>query len=163
MRMTVAWHGTDRSEAALSVAQQLVGRDDELLLVRVLTVHGNEASGREVTALRDEATAALERRATGLATEASVRSELLQGIGGPADQILNFLEHTPSDILAVGVRRRSAVGKALLGSVAQALLLNAPCPVLAVKSPAGGAAAEDAQEPVSLPAHEDGPGSQPTG
>lgn len=165
MRVTVAWHGTARSEAALTAAQRLVGRGDELVIVRVVTVHGNEESGRAVTAIRDEASASLERRAAELDTAASIRTELLQGIGGPAEQVLTFLEHTPSDILAVGVRRRSAVGKALLGSVAQALLLNAPCAVLAVKASGERSAADtDASErTVSLPADEEGPGSQPTG
>jgi nucleotide-binding universal stress UspA family protein len=35
--------------------------------------------------------------------------------------------------LVIGVKRRSAVGKALLGSISQRLLLESPIPVLAVK------------------------------
>jgi nucleotide-binding universal stress UspA family protein len=34
----------------------------------------------------------------------------------------------------VGMHRRSPVGKALLGSTAQRILLGAPCPVLAVRA-----------------------------
>ena len=37
------------------------------------------------------------------------------------------------DLLVIGVRRRSPVGKAILGDVAQRLLLEAEVPVLAVK------------------------------
>jgi len=33
----------------------------------------------------------------------------------------------------VGIRPRSPVGKAVIGSVAQRIVLDAPCPVLAVK------------------------------
>ncbi|MDD7942269.1 universal stress protein [Actinomycetospora lutea] len=40
------------------------------------------------------------------------------------------------DLLVVGVRRRTPVGKALLGDLAQRLLLEADVPVLAVKAPA---------------------------
>ena len=36
-------------------------------------------------------------------------------------------------MIVVGVRHRTPVGKLLLGSVAQRVILDAPCPVLAVK------------------------------
>ncbi|WP_432572637.1 universal stress protein [Kineococcus sp. SYSU DK005] len=39
--------------------------------------------------------------------------------------------------LVIGVRRRSPVGKAVLGSLSQELLMEADVPVLAVKLPAG--------------------------
>ncbi|MFZ1984568.1 MAG: universal stress protein [Desulfatitalea sp.] len=41
-------------------------------------------------------------------------------------------EHQVDEII-VGVKNRSKVGKVLLGSVAQFLILNADCPVVAVK------------------------------
>ena len=38
-----------------------------------------------------------------------------------------------ADLCVIGVRRRSAVGKMLLGSNAHRILMDAPCAVLAVK------------------------------
>lgn len=55
----------------------------------------------------------------------------------PADLVLAYLqEHPDISRLVIGVKRRTPVGKALLGSISQRLLLEAPVPVLAVKLPA---------------------------
>jgi nucleotide-binding universal stress UspA family protein len=51
------------------------------------------------------------------------------------DQVLQVIENRPEITrLVVGVRRRSAVGKAVLGSIPQRLILEGTVPVLSVKS-----------------------------
>ena len=42
-------------------------------------------------------------------------------------------DETSADVLVIGVRRRSPVGKLVMGSVAQTILLDADYPVLAVR------------------------------
>ena len=39
-----------------------------------------------------------------------------------------------AELIVIGMRHRTAVGKFLMGSTAQRILLDAPCPVLAVKA-----------------------------
>ncbi len=51
----------------------------------------------------------------------------------PAEVILAVATETRADLIVIGVRRRSPVGKVLTGSTAQQVLLDANCPVLAVK------------------------------
>lgn len=54
----------------------------------------------------------------------------------PVAAVLDELEEYPDVTrLVIGIRKRSRVGKALLGSVSQRLLLTSPVAVLAVKAP----------------------------
>lgn len=67
--------------------------------------------------------------------DAGVPHRVLQrvGRGEPAAEILDAAEETEATLVVIGLRRRTAVGKLLMGSTAQRVLLEAPCSVLAVK------------------------------
>ncbi|MGX9792179.1 universal stress protein [Mycobacterium sp. MMS18-G62] len=67
-------------------------------------------------------------------TECGVQFELTQPVGVDiADELLKAMDRDDADLLVIGIRHRSPVGKLLLGSVSQQLLLECPKPVLAVK------------------------------
>lgn len=51
-----------------------------------------------------------------------------------AESLLAVAEEEKVSVLVIGIRHRSPVGKLLLGSAAQRILLDASCPVLAVKT-----------------------------
>jgi nucleotide-binding universal stress UspA family protein len=51
----------------------------------------------------------------------------------PAEDLLAIAEEVAATVIVIGLRRRSPVGKLILGSNAQRILLDATCPVLAVK------------------------------
>jgi nucleotide-binding universal stress UspA family protein len=69
-------------------------------------------------------------------TAAGVEHEIRQLVRGmdPAEDLINVAQEVNADLIVIGLRRRSPVGKLILGSNAQRILLDAPCPVLAVKA-----------------------------
>ena len=69
--------------------------------------------------------------------EAGIEHELVRPTDGrPAGEaILGAALSSSADLIVIGLRRRSPVGKLLTGSTAQHVLLDAPCPVLTVKVP----------------------------
>jgi nucleotide-binding universal stress UspA family protein len=63
-----------------------------------------------------------------------VAFELSQPVGvDAAHELLTAMDGDDAELLVIGIRHRNPVGKLLLGSVAQQLLLECPKPVLAVK------------------------------
>ncbi|MEX5214166.1 MAG: universal stress protein [Nitrospiraceae bacterium] len=53
--------------------------------------------------------------------------------GSPADVILEVAQEQPCDMIVIGTHGRRGVSRLLLGSVAEAVLRRADCPVLTVK------------------------------
>ena len=69
---------------------------------------------------------------------AGVGHEVRQLVRGmdPAEDLISVAEEVGAEFIVIGLRRRSPVGKLILGSNAQRVLLDSPCPVLAVKADA---------------------------
>jgi nucleotide-binding universal stress UspA family protein len=57
---------------------------------------------------------------------------LIRGMA-PGEDLVEFAKEAKTDEIIVGVKRRSKVGKLLMGSTAQFVILQAPCPVVSVK------------------------------
>ncbi|MCW2810468.1 MAG: UspA domain protein [Friedmanniella sp.] len=70
--------------------------------------------------------------------EAGVDFTIRQEVRGheASEEVLEVAREVEASLIVIGIRRRTAVGKMLMGSNAHRILMNAPCPVLAVK--AGG-------------------------
>jgi nucleotide-binding universal stress UspA family protein len=61
--------------------------------------------------------------------------ELATGVD-VAETVLDLIADTDVEVLVIGARRRSALGKMIMGSVTQTIILRADVPVLVVKPPA---------------------------
>ncbi len=57
---------------------------------------------------------------------------LIRGLS-PGEDIVEYARESQAEEIIVGVKRRSKVGKLLMGSTAQFVILQAPCPVVSVK------------------------------
>jgi nucleotide-binding universal stress UspA family protein len=70
------------------------------------------------------------------AKDPRVSVEHLLEEGDPATAILQIAEERRCDLVVMGSHGRTGLARLLMGSVAEKVLRNAPCPVLTVKIPA---------------------------
>ena len=114
---------------------------------RAALVHGAEEAARRSTTLvvvnatrgdalvdthyaHEDEVQELRTRLEAAGVDVQVRRDVVPDI---ADAVLDVARDVDATLVVVGVRRRTPVGKMLLGSVAQRVILEAACPVLAVK------------------------------
>jgi nucleotide-binding universal stress UspA family protein len=131
MRIVVGFLRSPEGRAALQRAvEEARLRDAELLVIHSFKGGPREDEG-EVIAYREE----FERLEQQLNSE-GIRYSLREFVRGnaPDDDLLQAAKDENADMIVIGIRRRSPVGKLVLGSNAQDILLQADCPVLAVKA-----------------------------
>jgi universal stress protein A len=72
---------------------------------------------------------------------ASIRIEHVLKTGHALEEIVRTADETGSELIVMGTHGRTGLGRALMGSVAEAVLRTAHCPVLIVRSSASKASA----------------------
>ena len=130
MTIVVGYTATPSARAALAHAIDVARRDSHSLVVVTGSRERGQRDGRR---LDEEQSAELDR----LLAESGVEAARVapETEDEPAEQVLEAAREHDVDLIVIGVRRRSPVGKFLLGSAAQRILLEADCPVVAVKAP----------------------------
>lgn len=128
MSVVVGYVSTPEGEAALATGLEEAGRRGVRLVV-VLSDRGR--FGAAVGASDDEAEELRERLAD---TPVEVEVRVTTRGRDVAEDIVGAAEEVDAQLIVVGLRRRTPMGKLLLGSNAQRILLDAACPVLAVKA-----------------------------
>lgn len=129
MSVVVGYVPTPEGEAALDHAlREATSRSTRLVVVN--TSRGDSLVDRRYA--QDEQLGSLEKKVA----ESGVEHLLLHAITGrdAAQEILDVAAEHRADLVVLGLRRRTPVGKLIMGSTAQRVLLEAACPVLAVKA-----------------------------
>ncbi len=114
-------------DRAVAEAQQRGSR-----LIVINSHKGGATLDRDTVLELDESLGDVHSRLHESGVEHEVR-QLVRGVD-PADDLIAVAEEVDADLIVIGLRRRSPVGKLILGSNAQQILLDASCPVLAVKA-----------------------------
>ena len=150
-RVLIPLDGSELAETILPFAERIAGPvDAEVVLLAVVeplsAVAGLAAGGvvgPDALLLRQmEAKHYLARVASRLETKGlRVRTHL--GLGVPAAEIVGVAHSEGADLIAMTTHGRSGLGRAVFGSVAEAVLRTASVPVLMIRMTARAAAAKE--------------------
>jgi nucleotide-binding universal stress UspA family protein len=125
----VGYVPTPEGEAALRAAvDEARLRDQPLHVV-------NSSRGDALSDPRFASDSALDQVRATLDT-AGVVYEIVQQVRGheASDELVEAAERVKASLIVIGLRKRTPTGKLITGSQAQRILLDANCPVLAVKA-----------------------------
>jgi len=131
MRIVAGFLRSPEGRAALQRAiEEARLRDAELLVVH--SMRGGERDELENVLTYREEFEQLEKQLK----QEDIAYRLVEYARGnaPSEDLLQAAQDEDADLIVIGIRRRSAVGKLILGSNAQDILLHAHCAVLAVKA-----------------------------
>lgn len=128
--IVVGYVPSPEGEAALDRAVDEARLRGSSLLV-VNSQRGGRTADYQELALTDEQVEAIHARLHDAGVEHDVRG-LVRG-NDPADDLVGIADEVGAEMIVIGLRRRTPVGKLIMGSNAQRILLDASCPVLAVK------------------------------
>ena len=130
MKILVGYDGSGASKDATNTARKYAAALEAKVDIVTSMVKGTEGEQKEIL----QAERGLEY-AKSIFTAENIASEthlLIRGLSAGED-LVRFAKENDVDLMVVGVKRRSKVGKLLMGSTAQFVIIKAPCPVLSIK------------------------------
>jgi nucleotide-binding universal stress UspA family protein len=129
MTILVAYVARPEGQAALDKGMEIAKRRNERLVVVNAGPGGTKEDASMVDVQERE-------RVEQVLADAGLDAQFKQFVRGKSavEEIEDMIDSLQVSLLIIGLRKRSPVGKLILGSVAQELLLSVPCPVLAVKA-----------------------------
>lgn len=133
MTIVVGYVPTNEGRAALRrAADESVRAGSDVVVVRTVRPDGASYDPESIATFESELDGVVR---TVEAAGHHVETREVVTSGDAADDLLEVATAVGADLIVIGLRRRTPVGKLILGSNAQRILLDAACPVLAVKAP----------------------------
>lgn len=130
MKILVGYDGTNSAKEALNLAIDHAKAFSASVDVVTSMQKGTESEREEIEQAErglEYAKSVFEEKAVTCNTHL-----LIRGLS-PGEDLVEFAAENQVDEIIVGVKRRSKVGKLLMGSTAQYVILQADCPVVTVK------------------------------
>ncbi len=142
MKVLLATDGSDYSDgAARFLARFDISQADEIIVLHVIPgvpfPHSGGSYNTALTQLGEEIAPRIIDETAGLLKDLRAKISTTVTTGHPADAIVAVAMQSGSDLIVLGNRGMKAIGSLLLGSVARAVAINSPRPVLVVKPPQG--------------------------
>jgi nucleotide-binding universal stress UspA family protein len=129
MTIIVAYVPRPEGEAALDKGIELARQQNERLIVVNASPGGKQVDPALADSIDSER---IERKLAAPGLQAEFK-QFVRG-KGPVEEIEELVQSSGATLLVIGLRKRSPVGKLIMGSVAQDILLTVSCPVLTVKA-----------------------------
>jgi universal stress protein A len=126
---------SERSEAALQLSCALARDYGARLVVLHVAVQPAVAFGEGFITVDSEFRDAREQLDELPIPADDIRAERRFETGDPAAEILRVADDIHADLIVVGTHGRTSVSRLLMGSTAEQIVRQAPCPVLTVKMP----------------------------
>jgi nucleotide-binding universal stress UspA family protein len=140
-RILLATDGSDQSDLAATTAAELAkGTDSELDVIYVLEVEPWHLPQRELVQnpqrykdLKEESRRIRDRQVEKIEASGGSVSNAHLAIGNPADQIVAYAQDQGAGLIVMGSRGLGGIRRALMGSVSDAVVRHAHCPVMIVR------------------------------
>jgi len=131
MNIMVAYDGSAAAKDALKLAQKhLASFGGKIEVVKSVT-RKQPLDHSMIQAAEEELEREIRNQLNGNKT--AYETHLVVSSNSTGKNIIWFAEIGDVDEIIIGARKRSKVGKLLLGSTAQYVILNTPCPVISIK------------------------------
>ena len=130
MRILVGYDGVNDPEKIMALAKKHALAMEAQVDIFTATGHSPEIHKQKIQILEEELEAykqEFEEQGINCETHLVVRSL------SPGEELVEFAKVNDIDEIFIGVKQRSKIGKLIMGSVAQYVILSAHCPVVSVK------------------------------